>query len=373
MRPAGGPLPSDSVLDEAIRSVAGPMTATLHRLRPPLWPTLLLGAGVVLASALFAVSQGAVAIPPATVTRIVLTRLPGVELAHTWPESWDVIIWQIRLPRVVMAGLVGATLAYAGATYQGIFRNPLADPYLIGVAAGAALGATIAIVSPFSLSFYHFSLLTLFAFGGALIAAGAAYLLARVGRTVPTTTLVLAGVAISSLASAATSFLMMNSGERIQVIFAWLFGSFTAVTWEKLWLLLPYTAPAALVILVHGRILNVLQLEEEQAQQLGIDVERTKLLLLGAASLATAAAISVTGIIGFVGLIVPHTTRLLWGPDYCRLLPLSMVLGASFLILADLAARSLFAPVEMPVGIVTAFCGGPFFLWLLRQRKRMVF
>jgi len=279
----------------------------------------------------------------------------------------------VTSPDASMAGLVGAALATAGATYQGLFRNPLADPYLIGVAAGAGLGATLVIVSSLDYVFGGVSLVPLAAFGGGLTAVGLAYSLARVGRTVPTVTLILAGVAISSIATSATAFLMINNSQRVHATLTWLLGGFNLSEWGKLWWLLPYVLPAAAIILLYGRILNVLQLDEEQAQQLGVNVERVKLLLLGAASLAAAAAVSVSGVIGFVGLIVPHAVRLLWGPDYRQLLPMSMILGGAFLILADLLARTVNSPSEIPVGIITAFCGAPFFLYLLRLRQRAVF
>jgi iron complex transport system permease protein len=334
---------------------------------------LVLGLAVALAVALFALSRGAADIPVADIVRILASHLPGVDVRGTWPESWDRIIWDIRLPRVLMAGLVGATLAFSGAAYQGVLRNPLADPYLIGVAAGAGLGATIIIVSPVPYSFGNLSLLPIFAFAGALIAVAVAYGLARSGGIVPNVTLILAGVAVSSIATSIMSYLMLANSPRAVAVLSWLLGGFNTSSWGKMWLLLPYATPAAVVILMHGRILNVLQLGEEEAQQLGIRVERVKLLVMGTASLATAAAVSVSGLIGFVGLIVPHATRLLWGPDYRRLIPLAMTLGAAFLILADLLARTLLEPTEIPVGIITALCGAPFFLWLLRRQRRVLF
>lgn len=336
------------------------------------WPRLLLTACGLVVVAAVAVAYGPVAIPLESVAKIIASRLPGVAVTTTWTPAWDAIVWDIRLPRVVLAGLVGAALALAGATYQAVFRNPLADPYLLGVASGAGLGASIAIATSLSVSYYHFSPLTLMAFAGALLAAGLAYSLARVGRMVPLTTLILAGVAIGSLASAGTSFVLMTNGERALSILAWLMGGFGTSNWEKAWLVWPYLAPAAAVILMHGRTLNIMQLDEEQAQQLGVNVEQVKLLLISAATLTTAAAVSVSGIIGFVGLIVPHTVRLLWGADHRHLLPLSMTAGAAFLILADLLARSVMPPQEVPVGIITALCGAPFFLYLLRQRRRAI-
>ena len=301
---------------------------------------LALGAALALAAALLALTRGAVDIPVDTIVRILASRVPGIEASGSWPESWDRIIWEIRLPRVLMAGLVGATAI---------------------------------IVSPVPYAFGNLSLLPLAAFAGALIAVGVAYSLARTGGAVPNVTLILAGVAVSSIATSAMSYLMLANSERAVAVLSWLLGGFNTTSWGKMWLLLPYAVPAAVVIVLHGRILNVLQLGEEEAQQLGIRVERVKLLVIAAASLATAAAVSVSGLIGFVGLIVPHAARLLWGPDYRRLIPMAMTLGAAFLILADLLARTLLEPTEIPVGIITAFCGAPFFLWLLRRQRRPAF
>lgn len=332
-----------------------------------------LGLGVValVIAATFAVSQGSVRIPLDALLGITLAKL-GVASDVAWPANYETILFQLRLPRVVLAGLVGAALAVSGAAYQGVFRNPLADPYLIGVASGAGLGATIALVMPFGTFLAGAGLVPMLAFAGALIAAASAYRLARVGQTVATTTLLLAGVAISYLASSLTSLLMIMSGEQLRVVFSWLLGGFALAGWQQVLTLLPYLAVGVGTVFVHARLLNVLQLDEEQAQQLGVDVQRVKLLVLGGASLMTAAAVSMTGLIGFVGLVVPHVARLLVGPDYRALLPACLAYGALALILADLVARTLLAPAELPVGIITAFCGAPFFLYLLRERKRMV-
>ena len=347
--------------------------ASLLAWRPAFWLRLVVGIVAIVVVGVVAVGVGTADIPFADVVKILLSRLPGVELSVDGPATWNTIVWDIRLPRVIMAGLVGASLAAAGATYQAVFRNPLADPYLIGVAAGAGLGAAVAVVSSWDFTFYQMSPLTVMSFGGALSAAALSYALARVGRTVPVTTLLLAGVAIGALASSVTSYMVITSGDKGLLIYSWLLGGLNNSSWQKMWLLVPYILPAAALILVHGRILNVMQLDEEQAQQLGINVEQVKLLLLGVATLATAAAVSVAGIIGFVGLIVPHLVRLLWGPDHRQLLPMSMILGGAFLILADMLARTVDSPSEVPVGIITAFCGTPFFLYLLRLRQRAVF
>ncbi len=357
------------------RGVAGGPAApatrelSLASLRGSLWPRLGLGLIFLVIVALATLAVGPAGIPLDATARIVVAHLTGLELAEGLSTTWRDIIWEVRLPRVLLAGMVGATLAMAGATYQGVFRNPLAEPYLIGVATGAALGSTIVVVSSLSVSWHGLSLLPLAAFAGAIGSVVLVYGVARVGNTVPATTLILAGVAVASLSTAITSFLMLRSTTNMFTIFSVVLGGFNTATWPRLIWVLPYALPAAILILLHGRILNVLSLDEDQARHLGVDVERTKLLLLGSASLATAAAVSVSGTIGFVGLIVPHAVRLLWGPDYRTLLPMSIILGAAFLILADLLARTVDQPSEIPVGIITAFCGVPFFLYLLRRAR----
>ncbi|MBI2886324.1 MAG: iron chelate uptake ABC transporter family permease subunit [Chloroflexi bacterium] len=350
------------------------MAAPPLSLAPRRWP-LLLGAALALTGvALVAAAQGSVAIPPATLVQMLLQRagVGGVETA--WPAAYETILFQIRLPRILLAGLVGAALGGAGAAYQGLFRNPLADPYLIGVAAGAGLGATVALLLPPLRGVSTMTgLVPLAAFAGAMATALLAYGIARTGRTLPVATLLLAGIAISSLASSLTSLLMALSGEELRVIFSWLMGSFALSSWERLLGTLPYMAASGTVILLLARALNVLQVGEEEARQLGLDVEWTKLLLVASASLATAAAVSVSGLIGFVGLVMPHVVRLLGGHDYRTMLPGAMLAGAAFLILADTIARTILAPMELPVGVVTAFSGAPFFLYLLRRRRQLLF
>jgi iron complex transport system permease protein len=351
---------------------AGPAAPTLP-LRPRLWPRLLLGSAALLVTALVGVAVGPAGVPLQATVRILVSHLPGIDIAQSVPATWQDIIWEVRLPRVLLAGVAGATLAIAGATYQGVFRNPLADPYLIGVATGANLGATIVLVSGADASTHGLSLLPLAAFAGALISVVLVYGVARAGGAAPGTTLVLAGVALSSLATAITAYLMLKNTTNSLTIMSVVLGGFNTATWVKLAWVLPYAIPSLIVILAHGRILNVLSLDEQQARQLGIDVERTKIVLLGAASLAAAAAVSVSGTIGFVGLIVPHAIRLVWGPDNRALLPMSLLLGAAFLIGADVVARTIDEPSEIPVGIITAFCGVPFFLFLLRRSRVVAF
>lgn len=327
-------------------------------------------AALLIMTAVVTSAIGSTHISLGTTCSILLDKLPFVHLSRTWPQTLETIVIDIRLPRVVLAGLVGAALSVAGATYQGLFRNPLADPYLIGVAQGAALGAVVGFLLPTPLQDISVPLL---AFIGALTAVAIVYSVARVGRTLPLTTLVLAGVALGALLAALTSYLMFASGERLHGILSWLLGTFSLAAWWQVMIIAPYILVGIVAIWLFARPLNVMQLDEEQAQQLGVDVEKVKLYLLVIATLITAAAVCFCGVIGFVGIIVPHVVRIVWGPDHRFLLPLATFAGASFLILADTAARSLLSPTEIPIGVITAFLGAPFFLYLLYQKKRMVF
>lgn len=316
---------------------------------------------------------GSVDIPLSQTIAILVDKLPFVEINQTWENSIATIILDIRLPRVILAGLVGAALATAGATYQGLFRNPLADPYLIGVAQGASLGAVIGFLLPVSWAVGGFGVIPLFAFIGAFLATITVYLLARTGKTLPVTTLILAGVALSALLSSIVSYLIISSGEKLHSIIFWLMGSFSLSHWSEVQVVLPYVAIGTAVIIIFARLINVMQLDEEQAQQLGVNVERLKIILLAAATLITAASVAFVGTIGFVGIIVPHAVRLIWGADHRFLLPLSVLTGAVFMILTDLLSRTLLAPTEIPIGVITAICGAPFFLYLLRRRKQAIF
>jgi cobalamin transport system permease protein len=314
---------------------------------------------------------GPAGIGPGDTVRVVLNHLAGT--AFGVPRQADAIVWDIRLPRVLLAGVVGATLAFSGAAYQGVFRNPLADPYLLGVAAGAGLAGAIAIVLDAPLTYGGFSLLPLVSFVGAMAAVLLAYGIARSGGQTPNTTLILAGITISSIAVAAISYILIVDHQSSNAVLSWLLGSFNGSGWRDLSYVLPYVLPAAVVVFLHGRMLNVLQLAENEASYVGLDVQRTKAIILLASSLAAAAAVSVVGVIGFVGLVAPHVVRLMIGPDYRRLLPVAVLAGASFLILADVGARSLVSPGELPVGIVTSFVGAPFFLFLLRRQRKVYF
>jgi iron complex transport system permease protein len=337
---------------------------TLKLARP--WIISLVLLAVVL---LLSVAVGSIFIPPITLVTLLFSGPAG---GSTLPESLQpfyTILFALRLPRTILMALVGAALAGSGAAYQGLFRNPLADPYLIGIASGAGLGAVLAINTNLPYNDVGLFVVPLCAFGGAILTVTVVYQLARVGKTLPTTNLILAGVAVSALATSVTSFLMLSSSTELRRSLVWLMGGITLSGWQPVWAILPYVTIGLGSLLVSGHMLNILQFGEEQAQQLGIDVTRTRQLIILAATLTTAAAVSFTGIIGFIGLIVPHLVRLLWGGNYRSLLGLSILNGATLLLLADILGRVILAPQEVPVGIITAFCGAPFFLWVLRQAK----
>lgn len=311
---------------------------------------------------------GSVDIPLSALVRILASRL-GIPVSENWPEAYSVILFSLRLPHTALILLTGAALAGSGAAYQGLFRNPLADPYLIGVASGAGLGAVGAMALPRPSGLLGLYMVPAAAFCGALLTVAIVYLLAYTGNATPNTTLILAGVAVGSFATALTSFLMLQSQGEIHRAIAWLLGGATTSGWSPVWAVLPYIVIGLGILLTSGHALNVLQFGEDQAQQMGLAVQRSRLLVIIAASLATAAAIAFAGIIGFIGLIVPHLVRFLLGPDYRRLIPLSILGGATTLLLADVLARRLIAPQELPVGIITALAGAPFFLWVLRRSQ----
>jgi iron complex transport system permease protein len=335
-----------------------------HRLHPYLLNLLFLVLAAVLSAGV-----GSVFIPPMTLVRMLLARLPGLVIQADWPETFATILFQIRLPHSALIALTGAALASSGAAYQGLFRNPLADPYLIGVASGAGLGAVMAMSLHWPSDLFGLYTIPAAAFLGAVLTVFVVYFLARTGGSVPTTTLILAGVAFSAFATSLTSFLMLRSQAQLQQALAWLLGGGVLSGWEPVGAMLPYVLLGLIVLVASGHTLNVLQFGDEQARQLGLPVERRKVILILAASLTTAAAVAFAGIIGFIGLIVPHLMRLIWGPDYRQLIILSMLGGGTALLLADLLARVLLAPQTLPVGIVTALAGAPFFLWVLRRVK----
>lgn len=282
--------------------------------------------------------------------------------------NWD-IVWNIRLPRVVLAGIVGATLSLAGAGYQGVFRNPLVDPYLLGAAAGAGLGATLVFAyGRTSTSGWPIDPLPLAAFVGALVAVLVTYVVgASFGGS--GLSLVLAGVAVAALGTALQQYLLLRNSDVIKEVYSWISGRVSTATWDDVRLVTPYVLVSAAVLLLHRRHLDVLRVGDEEAATLGSDVRRVRLTVVIAATLGTAAVVSVSGLIGFVGIMVPHLVRLVAGSSYRRVLPLTIVVGAAFLILADIPGRVLEQGSETPIGVVTALVGAPMFIFVLRSRR----
>jgi iron complex transport system permease protein len=330
-------------------------------IRPYLFSITLLAGAVMLS-----IAVGSVFIPPAELIR----SLFGMSSSNGDAAVFRSIVVDLRLPRMVMLVLVGAALASSGGAYQGLFRNPLADPYLIGVASGAGLGAVIAMSMRPATTSLGLYLVPLAAFLAALATAAIVYTLARVGKTVPVTNLILAGVAASSFATALTSFLMINATGELRRAVVWMLGGSTLAGWPPVIASFPYIATGLAILLFMGHPLNVLQFGEEQAAQLGLQVNTARIWIVAAATLATAAAVAFAGIIAFVGLIVPHLIRLAWTSDYRHLLPLSMICGAAMLLGADVIARTVLSPQVLPVGIITALVGAPFFFWVLRNAKQ---
>lgn len=323
---------------------------------------------LLLLAVLLSVAVGSVFIPPAATFELLAARLSGVEIPQAL-RPYAIIFFSLRVPRTVLMAVTGAALASSGAAYQGLFRNPLADPYLIGVASGAGLGAIVAMTFRAQESLLGLFTVPVAAFAGGVVTVFIVYELARVGRALPVTNLILAGVAVSSFATALTSFLMINSTGELRRALVWLLGGSTMSGWQPVLAQFPYVALGLGVLLTMGHVLNVMQVGDEQAQQLGLPVERVRTLVIVAASLTTAAAVSFAGVVGFVGLIVPHVVRMLCGSDYRRILPLSALGGAFLLLVADVLARVIMAPQELPVGVIMSLGGAPFFLWVLRRTK----
>jgi len=327
---------------------------------------------LAVAAILFSLAVGTVSIPTQDLFRLLLEKM-GIPVQESVSTIYRTILFDLRLPRMVLIALTGASLASSGAAYQGLFRNPLADPYLIGVASGAGLGAVIAMSIKWPAKLMGMFTLPIAAFIFGMGTILLVYSLARVGKTVPTTNLLLAGVTISSFCTALTSFLMIHSHNELRRAIVWLLGGSALTGWEPVLAMLPYVLIGVTGLIMLGYPLNVLQFGEDQARQLGLDVDRIKTLVILASSMTAAAAVAFTGIIGFIGLIVPHVVRILWTSDYRHLVPLSSLLGISILLITDIGARTLLPPQEIPLGIITALIGAPFFLWVLRRSKQQAF
>ena len=325
----------------------------------------LLGLIALLLALVAGVGLGEVVIPPADTVAILAQQL-GWPVHATWPAADATIVLQLRLPRVLAAMAVGASLALAGTAFQGLLRNPLADPYVLGTASGAALGAALGVVIPVRGIVLGFGLLQGLAFVGALGAVVVVYRLSRAGQLASMTGVLLTGYAVSSLLAAGLAVTMWLSGDGLRQIFFFLLGGFDGAAWPQLAAALPALLLGGAVLLSRGRALNALLLGEETAAHLGLDVRRERIVLLAAASLVTAASVAMAGLIGFVGLVVPHVVRLVVGPNARAVLPLAAIWGAAFLVACDLLAR---IPGDVPVGVVTALVGAPFFLWILRRAR----
>lgn len=313
---------------------------------------------------------GAASVSVGDANRILLNKLFHLNVSLEGIAKGNItIIWNIRVPRIILGFIAGAALSVAGAGYQGIFKNPMADPFVLGVSSGAALGAAIGIVCHFTFRMGVFSGTMLLAFAGSFAALFLVYGISRVGRKAPVATLLLSGVAVNSTLSAVMSFLMMMNKQSMDQIMFWTMGTLNGKGWNQITAVLPWVIVGLIILLFSSRELDIMLTGEETATQLGVNIEFVKKKILFASSLLTASVISVTGIIGFVGLVVPHVVRLFTGPKHRRLLPVSLIIGGAFLVICDTLARSL-TTAEIPVGIITSICGGPFFLYLLRKSKK---
>ncbi len=336
----------------------------------------LAGALILLVSIVVGASIGPAGPASWRVPLALLDHLPLISVnSGVTDAEWN-IVWRIRMPRVVLAALVGGMLSVAGASYQGVFRNPLVDPYLLGAAAGAGLGATLALTTGRDITMsWPVDPVPTSAFVVAVLTVGLTYLVGASFRGSPTgsnqsgVTLVLAGVAVVAFVTAVQTFILQRNQDVVREVFQWILGRLSGATWSDIWLILPYVALSCVVLMLHRRHLDVLRVGDDEAAALGVSVRRTRFVIVVAATLGTAAVVSVSGLIAFVGLVIPHAIRLVAGAGYRRLLPLSLLFGAAFLILADIPGRMLSNPAETPIGVVTAFLGAPFFIYLLRTRR----
>ena len=332
----------------------------------------VIAVGLLVVALLLGVSNGSAGPASWRVPLALLDRLPLVSIDSGLSEfDWN-IVWKIRMPRVLLGLLVGGMLSIGGASYQGVFRNPLVDPYLLGSAAGAGLGATAVLTIGRDITAgWPVDPVPVVAFSAALITVSVTYLVGGAfGRSARTgTTLVLAGVAVTAFATAIQTFLLQRNADVVREVFSWILGRLSSATWSDVQLSFPYIAVSVLVLFMMRRHLDVLRVGDEEADALGMSVGRTRLIVVVAATLGTAAAVGVSGLIGFVGLVIPHVVRLVAGASYRHLIPLSFLVGAAFLMLADIPSRTLQGGAETPIGVITAFLGAPFFVYLLRRNR----
>jgi cobalamin transport system permease protein len=330
---------------------------------------VVLAAAFLVCSLLVGLMIGPVHVGVGGIARSAASHLPFLHIRSHLSQTDSAIVWQLRAPRVVLGMLVGAMLALAGASYQGVFRNPLADPYLLGIAAGAGLGATLAIAYGHG-AVESYDLIPLAAFAGAAIGVAGAYMLgSSAGGGRSPAALILAGVTMACFLTAVQTFVQQQHSQTLQEVYSWILGRLSTSGWHDVGLVSPYVAVSAVVILLHRRVLDVLSVGDEEAASLGVNVRRSRLLVVVFATVGTAAAVAISGLIGFVGIIVPHAIRLVLGPSYRLILPLSLLVGGGFLVLADVLARTVMSPAELPIGVVTAFFGAPFFAVILRTSR----
>jgi len=320
-------------------------------------------AAFLVAATLISALAGAADLNPVATLAALLDKIPFVHLPSSLSRLDRAVLFDIRLPRITVAIMVGGLLSVAGAGYQGVFRNPLVDSGMLGASAGAGLGATLAIVY---LSQLGTTAVPVAAFAGSLAGVMIAYLSGAMASR-GTATLLLAGVAVGLFLAAVQTYIMQRSAQDLQQIYFWLLGSLSGATWPQAAEILPYAVVSVTIVLLHGRHLDVLSVGDEEARALGLHPGRVRLIVVAACALAAASAVAVSGLIGFVGIVVPHVVRRLAGPSYRLVLPLSLLTGAGFLVLADTLARTVVSPAELPIGVVTALVGSPVFVWILRS------
>jgi iron complex transport system permease protein len=353
---------ANQLVDRAPAALPG-----LPRLR---WPWTATFALALLGALVVGVFTGPARLDPAGIVEALVGKLPFTHVSSSLDPVQQSIFWSVRLPRVVLGALVGGMLATAGAAYQGAFRNPLADPYLLGAASGAELGATLAIIFAPGTSVIGVNLVPVAAFAGALLAVAGAYALGKtVKGTRSVTSLILAGVAIAAFLTAMETYLQQRNAGSFREVYSWILGHLVTAGWQGVAIVLPYTALSVGVIFAHRRLLDALSVGDDEVATLGVSPRRVRLIVVGAATVGTAAAVAIGGVIAFVGIIVPHTVRLLAGRSYRVVIPLSLLLGAAFLVLADALARTIASPAEVPIGVITAFLGAPFFIVVMRSAR----
>jgi iron complex transport system permease protein len=332
----------------------------------------LLAGSFLLFSVLLGISIGTVSVPIFTIIEIMLSKLFGSISLNQIDPMFSSIVLNIRLPRVILAGLVGASLAIAGAAFQGLLRNPLADPYTLGVSSGASVGAVLTLFFQLSIpvigSFTLPLLSILFSWATIFLVLAFAR---KIERSMRVETIILTGIIFSSFLGALISLMIALTGDELRQIIGWLLGSVSMRGWEYIRIILPFFVLGSIILIFNAKELNAMSFGEERAHHLGVNVQKRKLIILTAGSILTGAAVAVSGTIGFVGLVIPHLSRLLWGPDHRHLLPLSILTGSGFLILADLISRTIISPTELPIGVITALIGAPVFALILLQRRRM--